>query len=180
MNREQFEHTVRAAASALGEADVIVIGSQAIHASVPDLQLPWEATRSNETDVMAIDGSAESADRIELIGEASNFHQQFGIYAQGVDLTTARLPNGWRDRLVPLTCEYPVPDPRVGPHAVAWCLERHDLWASKIAAGRHKDLEYCTALVDHGLVDPATVLERVNAIPDVTPEIQQRAQRLIK
>ena len=30
------------------------------------------------------------------------FHQTFGYYAHGVDETTATLPAGWSDRLVPL------------------------------------------------------------------------------
>jgi hypothetical protein len=34
MNKSQFEHAVRAAAAVLGTDKVIVIGSQAIHASV--------------------------------------------------------------------------------------------------------------------------------------------------
>ena len=36
MNRAQFEHAIRAAAAVVGEREVIVIGSQAIHAWIED------------------------------------------------------------------------------------------------------------------------------------------------
>lgn len=49
MNRQQFEHTVRAAGAVLGISDVLVIGSQALHASMSGA-LPDEASRSVEVD----------------------------------------------------------------------------------------------------------------------------------
>jgi hypothetical protein len=101
MTREQFEHSVRAAASVLGVNEVLVIGSQALHGSVT-ADLPLEALRSVEVDVVALsDDDGRLADLIDgSIGEASMFHATFGYYAHGVSETTAVLPAGWRDRLV--------------------------------------------------------------------------------
>jgi hypothetical protein len=46
MTRAQFEHAIRAAGAVVGENDVIVIGSQAIHAwinrEIPKRRLAWE------------------------------------------------------------------------------------------------------------------------------------------
>ena len=43
MNRAQFEHAIRAAAAIVGEREVIVIGSEAIHVwtgeEIPEAQL---------------------------------------------------------------------------------------------------------------------------------------------
>ena len=50
MKREEFEHVIRAAGSILGTSELLVIGSQALHANV-DGQLPEEAQRSIEVDV---------------------------------------------------------------------------------------------------------------------------------
>lgn len=50
MNRVQFEHAVRAAAAVVGEREVIVIGSQAIHAWIED-DIPEAALRSVEADI---------------------------------------------------------------------------------------------------------------------------------
>ena len=50
MKRKDFEHAVRAAGAVLGVDELLVIGSQALHASV-DGDLPDEAARSVEVDV---------------------------------------------------------------------------------------------------------------------------------
>jgi len=71
MKRKQFEHTIRAAGAILGVDKVLIIGSQAIHASID--QLIPEAERSIETDISALEDPDESkADLIDgSIGEAS-------------------------------------------------------------------------------------------------------------
>ena len=64
MNKDQFEHTIRAAGSILGENKVLVIGSQAIHASI-DYYLP-EAERSIEIDISSLeDDDGTRADLID-------------------------------------------------------------------------------------------------------------------
>ena len=147
MKREQFEHAIRAAGAVLDANEVLVIGSQALHASVTG-ELPPEASRSVEVDVAAMDDTdGRMADLIDgSIGEASMFHTTFGYYAQGVVEATAVLPAGWRGRLVRF-------DTAGTNGVVAWCLEPHDLWVSKAVAGRPKDLEFCRAIIDAGLVD---------------------------
>lgn len=137
MRREEFEHAIRAAGAVLGRHEVLVIGSQALHASV-DGDLPPEASRSIEVDVAVLHGDPDGrlADPVDgSIGEASMFHATFGYYAQGVVETTAVLPAGWQERLVGF--ESPGTN-----GVVAWCLEPHDLWVSKAIAGRPKDLEF--------------------------------------
>lgn len=54
MNREAFDHAVRASGAILGENELLVIGSQALHASV-STDLPPEALRSVEADIAALD-----------------------------------------------------------------------------------------------------------------------------
>lgn len=44
MKRKEFEHAIRATGAVLGTDEVLVIGSQALHASVRD-DLPEEALR---------------------------------------------------------------------------------------------------------------------------------------
>jgi hypothetical protein len=101
MKRAEFDHAIRAAGSILGESEILVIGSQAIHGSISG-DLPAEAERSVEVDIVAFDdANARKADLIDgSIGEASTFHETFGYYAEGVSETTAVLPDGWRERLV--------------------------------------------------------------------------------
>ncbi len=167
MNKAQFEHTIRAAGAILGENEILVIGSQAVHASI-DSVLP-EAERSIEVDVSSLeDEDGSKADLIDgSIGELSVFQDTFGYYAQGVTPRTAVLPGGWRKRLVP----YRSPSTN---GITALCLELHDLWLSKAVAGREKDKEFCRALLEHDLVDPSLLRRRLDQIPDLKPKIQER------
>ena len=170
MTREPFDPAVRAAGAVLGARELLVIGSQALHASV-SAKLPPEALRSVEVDVASLRGDPEGklADLIDgSIGEASLFHQTFGYYAQGVVESTAVLPAGWRKRLV----RYETPGTRGG---VAWCLEPHDLWVSKAIAGRPKDGEFCRAVVKLGLARPATLRARLARVRGLDERVRQAA-----
>jgi len=173
MKRAAFDHAVRAAGAILGEAEILVIGSQALYGSVDD-DLPPEAERSIEADIAAFDDPDDrKADLIDgAIGEASLFHESFGYYAQGVSQTTAILPAGWRDRL--RRYESPATN-----GVAAWCLEAHDLWLSKAAAMRPKDIEFCDALLERRIVEPDTLRARLADLPGVADEVRDRiAERI--
>ncbi len=173
MNRDQFDHAIRAAGAVLGETELLVIGSQAVHGTLPE-PIPDEAARSVEVDVVPFDDPHGSkADLIDgSIGEASMFHESFGFYAQGVSETTAVLPSGWRDRLV----RYETPGTS---GVVAWCLELHDLWIAKAVAGRPKDFEFCRALRDRGLVNAPVLSDRLAALEGVPDSVHEAISTLI-
>ncbi len=74
----------------------------------------------------------ERSDLIDgSIGEGSPFHEAYGYYAQGVGEETATLPEGWKDRLVPVRNANT-------RGATGWCLEAHDLVLSKYVAARRR------------------------------------------
>jgi hypothetical protein len=156
MRREQLEHLIRAAGDLLGETEIIVIGSQAILASFPGAILPAPLTRSSEADLLPIDDpTGEKADRIDAcFGEFSHFQESFGIHGDGVSRTTARLPEGWEERLIPYENENT-------NGVTGWCLEKHDLCVAKLFAGREKDHDFVRTALREGLVDAGTVLERM-------------------
>jgi hypothetical protein len=167
VKREEFEHAIRAAGGILGVREVLVIGSQALHASV-DTDLPHEAARSVEVDIAAMqrDTDGRLADLIDgSIGEASMFHATFGYYVQGVVASTAVLPDGWRERLVRF--ETPATN-----GVVAWCLDPHDLWIAKAIANRPKDIEFCQALVERELVDPDQLRERLAMVGPIDERVR--------
>ena len=169
MTRDQFAHAIRAAGAVLGVSEVLVIGSQAVHGSMSG-ELPIEAARSVEVDVAVLgDVDGRMADLIDgSIGEASMFHETFGYYAQGVVESTARLPEGWQDRLL----RFETPATR---GVIAWCLELHDLWIAKAVAGRDKDREFCRALVQRGLVKSGVLHSRLEAVHDLDERIKRTA-----
>jgi hypothetical protein len=172
VRRDQLAHLVRAAGAILGTDEVLVIGSQAILGSYDHTELPEATVVSVEADLLTRDGSVEAADLIDgTIGELSPFHDAFGVYAQGVDRTTARLPDGWDQRLV----RFAPPD---SGGVTAWCLEPHDLWVAKQLAGRPQDRRFGGALLDAGLVDRAVLLRRIDAV-DATDDERALLRQLV-
>lgn len=159
MNRQQLAHLLRAACRIAGDVDVLVIGSQAILGSFDEDELPAPATASLEADLTFLhDPDRAKSDQVEaVIGELSGFHQENGYYAEGVHLDTANLPQGWRDRLITWDLESSAP-------ATPQFLEPHDLAASKLAAHRDKDRTFVDALVRAGMLDVATLRERVELL----------------
>ena len=152
MNRPQLEHIIRAAAGNADTTEIVVIGSQAVLGSFPDA--PDELLISMEADVFPRDRPQDSILIDGAIGERSLFHETFGYYAHGVDDTTATLPEGWRERLVPICNENT-------RGATGWCLEVHDLAVSKLIAGREKDVAFLAALFRHRLASAEIVRERL-------------------
>ena len=112
MRREQLEHVLRAASKIAGDPDVVVIGSQSILGAISEDRLPREATASMEVDVAFFDDPENrKSDQVDgAIGELSSFHEMNGYYAQGVSVSTATLPHGWRDRLVLVESQSTQPD----------------------------------------------------------------------
>ena len=159
MNREQLAHVLRAAADLVPNADILIVGSQSILATRDETELPVEATRSIEVDLVFFDDpDAAKADAIDgAIGELSRFHETFGYYAQGVSITTPVLPEGWMGRLVQV-------DRPVGAGDVR-ALERHDCVISKLVAYREKDREFAAALLDANVIAGEELRDRLAGLP---------------
>ena len=159
MHRQQLEHIIRAAAGITGASEFVIVGSQSVLGQFP--QAPDELLVSIEADVFSLRDPADS-DLIDgSIGEGSPFHQTFGYYAHGVSVETAILPDGWRDRLVP------VRNQNTGS-GTGLCLEIHDLAVSKLVAGREKDVDFLSGLLRHRLVQVPIIRERLTrtSLPD--------------
>ena len=166
MNRAQLEHVIRAAATIAGDSEIVVIGSQAILGRYPDA--PAGLLVSSDVDVYPRN-HPERADLIEgSIGELSPFHETYGYYAQAVGESTAILPEGWEERLVPVPT----------PAGSGLCLEPHDLVISKYAAGREKDREYVRTAVRARLVGRGVLLERLERTP-LDPQRRRHIQAQI-
>jgi hypothetical protein len=160
VNRQQLAHLLRSACAVARDADVLVLGSQSILGSFDEEDLPSAATASQEADIAFIDDPGrKKADQVEgAIGEMSTFHEEHGIYAEGVDIEVAILPDGWKDRLVSWELQSSQP---AEPHF----LDPHDLAVSKLAAGRDKDRDFVLALIHGGLLDVAVIRKRASMLP---------------
>lgn len=121
MNRQEFEHIIRACGAATSCKELLIVGSQAILGSVPDS--PRELRVSLELDVSPIPFSEEAVAIIDgNIGELSQFHKNFHIYAHGVGPDTATVPEDYRTRLVTVTVG------GVSAHCVSPASRVPDIW----------------------------------------------------
>jgi hypothetical protein len=174
LKRSELAHILRAASRIAGETDIVVFGSQSILGSFDEDDLPDAAVGSVEADVTFwSDARDEKADMVDgAIGEGSEFHQMYGYYAQGVSITTAKLPADWKDRVVVFQNFSSVPGRGI-------CLEPHDLVVSKLVAGREKDLVFAAALLDAGLIQASTLMERARML-DELPGVIRRIVKWIE
>jgi hypothetical protein len=156
VTRKELEHAIRAACDVADETEVYVFGSQAILGQFPDASAALRM--SAEADI-APKNFPERADVIDgALGELSMFHDTHGFYVHGLDISAATLPAGWEQRAI-----------RVQTSAtrqnIGWCLEGHDLAASKLAAFRDKDREFVRVLIAERMVSPKEVAKRIRMLP---------------
>ncbi len=165
MTRHQLEHAIRAACYASGDTELIIFGSQAILGSFPDP--PEELQASIEVDIQP-KNKPENADLIDgSLGEESLFHETHGFYVHGLLIEPDTLPVGWEERTVTVS------DHHGTGGNTGFCLEVHDIAASKLLAYREKDRVFVTTLIKEKLINSQTLLERIQTIPLGADKIQQ-------
>ncbi|MBS0451889.1 MAG: hypothetical protein JSS14_11300 [Proteobacteria bacterium] len=101
-------------------------------------------------------------------GEGSQFHDTYGYYAQGVDPSTAVLPEDWQSRVHKV--QSGATNLRIG-----YCLDVVDLFLSKAVANREKDREFCMALMACRYVTPGSALALTPTMP-----LDQAAERALR
>jgi len=166
MTRDELEHIIRASGDITDQYEFVIVGSQSMLGPVPNPEA--EFTMSMEADIYPLQ-APELADRIDgAIGEGSQFHLNYGYYAQGVGPDTAILPKDWMQRV------HRVQNGNTNDR-VGYCLDVLDLFLAKAVAGRDKDREFCMALFEHHYVTPVQVLELVPIMP-----VDDKEQRTLR
>lgn len=175
MRRHELLHVLRAADSVTnGRVRFVVIGSQAILGTTESFNTVL--IRSMEAD-LAVEGNGtddpkQYADIVEgAIGNGSPFASTFGYYADGVEIETASLAPGWRDRLIPV--EYDA----YGQTKIADCLSAPDLAVSKLLAGREKDFEFVDAMLAEDVIDTDQIEALLNTV-DESPALRRASNWL--
>lgn len=168
MKRQELEHLIRAAGAIAQSRELVIIGSQAVLGMYPDA--PEELLVSQEADLYPADDPSK-ADLIDgSIGELSPFHDQFGYYAHGVGPETAVLPSNWQVRAIRIQNANTAGVIGICPHPA-------DLAASKLVAGRERDLIYVRSLLKHKLV---TTEEIGTVISELPPERADQATKRLR
>lgn len=155
MKRALLDELLREVERITGDRDLVMIGSQAIHAVLSDV--PAEVVISRECDLLLDEGDSTVAAIDASLGPDSERAAELLVHVDTVSSSFPFLAPGWEQRLVPFG--------PAAPHVR--CLEIHDLVLSKLAAGRLKDYELVAVLLDRGLADLAAVRGRIAGIPDL-------------
>lgn len=156
MTREELEHAIRAACDIANDDEVYVFGSQAILGAFPDA--PDLLRMSAEVDISP-KKRLDRVERLNSIGEDSSFHRQFGFYVHGLPIAeAAKLPKGWEGRTVSVSSA------NTG-YKTGYCLDGHDVAASKLAAFREKDRDFVRVLLLEKMVVPRKLISRIRLLP---------------
>jgi hypothetical protein len=165
VTREELEHAIRAACDVADDEAVYVFGSQAILGQFPDAVA--DLRQSVEVDI----APCSRLDRVDnldgSLGELSQFHQTHGFYVHGLPIESATLPKGWKRRLIA------VRDAEGTRGKTGWCLEGHDLAASKLAAFREKDRDFVRVLLREEMIGASVLVRRIRTL-DIAPEERER------
>ena len=149
MKKHELKTAIKAAAKVAREREFVLIGSQAIHAHCQ--RPPAEVLLSQECDLYPRNHPQAATLLDRELGRNSAFAREHGFYVDVVSPEIATLPERWETRLKRF---------RVG-QITAFCLEIHDLLASKLAAGRLKDLELIGAVLKLHLAGVRTLRARI-------------------
>jgi hypothetical protein len=98
----------------------------------------------------------------QTFGILTPFAREHGMYADALGFATVVLVPGWDTRLHPLVDET--------GQVVAHCLEPHDGAVSKLIAGRPKDFQFITALLEGQYIQFSTLIERAALIQQTASE----------
>ncbi len=172
MTREQLEHAIRAACEVSKDSEIWIFGSQAILGQFPNA--PEELRASIEVDIQpknrpdnvsAIDGA---------LGKLSLFHQTHGFYVHALPIRgAATLPQGWQHRATP------VADEILTRGKIGWCIEAHDLAASKLTAFRQKDRNFVRILLTEEMIGAQILLERFKLLK-IDEQLRKRLMQWVQ
>jgi hypothetical protein len=171
VTRDQLEHAIRAACDVAEDSEVWVFGSQAILGEFPNA--PETLRASIEVD-MQPKNRPDTADLVDgALGEMSQFHKTHGFYVHGLLIDGSAYPQGWQHRAKPVVGEISTRG------KIGWCVEIHDLAASKLAAYREKDRDFVRTLLIEEMIVPKTLIERINLLK-MDKELRERLLQWIK
>ncbi len=157
MNLPALQHIIRSAQSLAEDTTLIVLGSASLLASFAELgDSDGPLATTYDADLLPDPFDELTAVMLhEALGENRAYFRIHGYHADILrDSIEGTLPEGWRERLVPI-------------HGMrsAFALDPHDLAAVKLLVERPKDISLVKLLLTRNLLDTAVIEERIHQLP---------------
>lgn len=156
MKKSQLELALKSAGNIARDSEFIVFGSQSILGTVTNP--PKTCLVSLEVDLYPRNQPEALLPIVNALGRRSKFARANGFFVDCVSPNLAAFPDGWTERLIPFRT-------RKTGGVTGWCVELHDVAASKLAAAREKDRSYVRALLVAKLIKRFIVKNRVATLP---------------
>ena len=174
MTLSSLQHLLRAASALAEDCRFYVFGSASLLASFPELgeeNAPLTSTYDADLCPQPFD-ELTGIMLEEALGANRAYYLRHGYHVDILrDSILPTLPEGWKDRLVPV------------PLCLnAMALEPHDLAAIKLSVGRPKDLSLVQFLITHRMLDASLVRDRLHALPlpvESLPKIIARWENML-
>lgn len=173
---EDLSRAIRAVAEYFHVDRVYVIGSQAILANNPDVPAVMRLTPEIDIYPEGVDKRPEgdvSEQIAALFGEASQFYKTHGFFIDGVDKTTAKLPDDWEGRAHRHQLDV------YGRAVEVVTPDEQDLAISKMARLAYKDKTWLRAFHQEIGLKPKTIAERLERTP-IAAEQKKAAMNFVE
>lgn len=149
MRREDVQKALEAACAVSNHHEFVVAGSLSV---LGLLNTPPESmSMSIDIDFFPLRDPGAASDIASVLGEDSDFHERNGYYLDPISPELPTLPDGWRDRLVPVPLG----------NTTAYFLDVHDTAVSKYARGAPNDYRWLEAGYEVKILNLTTIEGRV-------------------
>jgi hypothetical protein len=180
INPEDIDRAARSIARNFEADQVIIVGSQALLVSKPDLDRSLrqseeiDAYPANYHEWESANPGEEASEAINaLFGEGSAFHQTYKFFIDGVDDSTAHLTADWMTRAVRRSIDVD------GRSVEVIAPEPNDILAAKLVRGDPKDIQFARRCLQIRLVQYHLVKQRLGEVlqPDMLDTGIQRLRQ---
>lgn len=176
VRKDEVFKAILAAADRVGATDWVMIGSQAIHGTIPNPSIST-VERSDDVDAFPITYDEWMYEPLHSdLGFESKFQKENGFYFEVVRPRMPRLPEGWEHRIKTETIGQVIVHGTQRDVTVSF-PEIHDLLAAKLVAMRPRDTRFFRQVYRMGLIDRDQLLERISKTPKRHAEHHDLAER---
>jgi hypothetical protein len=160
MKIENLLHVIRAISGVTDYDKFLIVGSQAVLGHHYNMGLDYFFDYSTEVDIAPIPDNEMMSLLIDgSLGENSMFHITHGYYAHGVDQNICIFPKDWKQRLLKIDFFDKVP-------VVLYFASIEDVFISKIAAYRDKDVFFVRKILEENMIDRNLLVSLLDKLPD--------------